>query len=81
MVFGLHRCLAVLVIAAVVTGCAREQQPAASAVEVAEARCVAAVRDIRTWCTESLRDSSPELRYNCLEARLRFDSLCFPQQD
>ena len=76
-----HRAL-VVVFAVLATACGTPAERSATpAREVSEADCVAALRDIRTWCSDGLLDAAPERHYNCLEARLRFDRLCLPQRE
>ena len=45
----------------------------------AEAACRNALRDLRLWCADSiLSKTEPGMRFNCLDARLRFDQNCYP---
>ena len=74
-----HRFLLLVLVALVVGGCAAREEAADAASP--EAQCLAALRDLRTWCTEGLRDRTPERKYNCLEARLRYDRLCLGQRE
>lgn len=72
------------------------QQPAEQGADAGGARnraCLDAIRDARTWCTGGtggspafdsaggvLRETDPAGSYNCLDARLRIDRLCYPEQ-
>ena len=82
-VVNLHRIPTVLVVALFVSGCSGPTpQPTATTtatIGADEVACRAAIRDMRTWCVGGLREANAEQRYNCLEARLRFDQGCYPQ--
>ncbi len=76
---NVHRFTAVLVVALSSAACSEpesKREPAASA--AAETACRDALRDVRTWCAGGLREANPGSRYNCLDARLRFDRNCYP---
>jgi len=69
---------AAALVAVFVGGCETTAEQASTTVSKQEAACRDALRDVRTWCSESIRESRLNSQYNCLEARLRFDRNCYP---
>ena len=60
-------------------GCDTTSERPSDATSDQGAACRDALRDIRTWCSGGILESQSGLRYNCLEARLRFDRSCYPR--